>query len=102
MLKPKTVKRSKLIYADNENIKLLSGDHIDDYVEYLFQKCEKMIGKPASNMTKYDKINAIKFLSNMGIFYIVTAEKKICKFLNISKFTLHNYLNSIRNNEKLL
>jgi predicted transcriptional regulator YheO len=50
-------------------------------------------------MTKEEKIQAIEFLDKRGAFLVKKAGDKICKFFDISKFTLYNYLDNIRSND---
>lgn len=102
LLKLNNVKKSKLMYNDNKSNKILCIDNVDAFIDYLFQECENVIEKSSSSMTKYDKFNAVKFLKYRGLFSIITVESKVCKFLNISKFSLYNYLNAINNNDEII
>ncbi len=52
----------------------------------------KLVNKPVSEMTRDDKIKAIKFLQDSGAFLIKKSGDKVSKFFGISKFTLYNYI----------
>lgn len=52
----------------------------------------RMVNKPVSEMTREDKIKAIKFLQDSGAFLIKKSGDKVSKFFGISKFTLYNYI----------
>lgn len=71
-------------------------NNVNELLDYLLHECQNDIGKPVSHMLKEDKIRAIRFLDEKGAFLITKAGNKICHFLNISKFTLYNYLDESR------
>lgn len=52
----------------------------------------RMVNKPVNEMTREDKIKAIKFLQDSGAFLIKKSGDKVSKFFGISKFTLYNYI----------
>lgn len=79
-----------------EDIKEVFSSDINDVLDYLLQECTNMIGKPAIQMTKEDKLKALKFLDKKGVFLIRKANIKVQEYLDISKFTLYNYLDEIR------
>ncbi|TVY00299.1 helix-turn-helix transcriptional regulator [Paenibacillus cremeus] len=98
---------SDLIMAENalKSITMHSLDQVteevfvndvSDLLDYLLQQCQNEIGKPVSHMSKEEKIKAIQFLDKRGAFLIKKAGDKVCQFLDISKFTLYNYLDEVR------
>lgn len=56
-----------------------------------------MIGTPADKMNKEAKIKLLSFLDERGVFLIQKSGQKVCDLLGISKFTLYNYLEEVRN-----
>ena len=40
----------------------------------------------------------IEILDNKGVFLISKSSERVCEFLGISKFTLYNYLDQVREN----
>ncbi len=54
------------------------------------------VGKHCDAMRKEDKIRFLEFLDERGAFLISKSTTRICKYLKISKYTLYNYLESIR------
>lgn len=68
---------------------------VNDLLNYLLQSCQKQIGKPVIHMTKEDKIEALRYLDGKGTFLIKKSGDRVCEFLDISKFTLYNYLDEI-------
>ena len=65
-----------------------------ELMEKLILKSEELIGKPASIMNKDEKIKAIKFLNDSGVFLITKSGDKVSNHFGISKFTLYNYIDS--------
>ena len=54
----------------------------------------KLVNKPVSEMTREDKVKAIRFLQDSGAFLIKKSGDKVSKFFGISKFTLYNYIDA--------
>lgn len=65
-----------------------------ELMDKLIIKSEELIGKPASIMNKDEKIKAIKFLNDSGVFLITKSGDKVSNHFKISKFTLYNYIDS--------
>ena len=70
---------------------------VNDLLDYLLSQSEIIVGKQANDMTKEDKLKALKYLDDKGAMLITKSGTKICKYFDISKFTLYNYLEEIRN-----
>ena len=51
-----------------------------------------MVGKPASLMSKDEKVQAIQFLNNTGAFLITKSGDKVSQYFGISKYTLYSYI----------
>jgi predicted transcriptional regulator YheO len=69
---------------------------VNELLDHLLQECQKEIGKPVSHMTKEEKIRAVQFLDKRGAFLVKKAGDRVCQFLDISKFTLYNFLDEKR------
>lgn len=80
---------------DNKIEEVFVND-VNELLDYLLQECQKEIGKPVSHMTKEEKMKAVLFLDKRGAFLIKKAGDRVCQFLDISKFTLYNYLDDVR------
>lgn len=70
--------------------------NVNELLDISLKACRDEIGKPVSLMTKEEKVKAIKYLDEKGIFLITKSGNKVCDFFNISKFTLYNFLDQIR------
>jgi len=53
-------------------------------------------GIPVSMMKKEDKLRVVKSLDERGIFLIKGAVENVAKFLDVSRYTIYNYLDEIR------
>lgn len=73
---------------------------VNELLDFLLQECQNEIGKPVTHMSKEEKLKAIQYLDNKGAFLIKKAGDKVCKFFDISKFTLYNYLDDVRTTQK--
>ncbi|WP_246079408.1 helix-turn-helix transcriptional regulator [Paenibacillus piri] len=69
---------------------------VNELLDFLLQECQNEIGKPVTHMSKDEKIKALEYLDKKGAFLIKKAGDKVCKYFDISKFTLYNYLEDIR------
>lgn len=59
-------------------------------------QAQLMVGKNSAHMTKEDKLRYLEFLDKHGAFLITYSNAQVCKALNISQFSLYNYLRMIR------
>lgn len=73
---------------------------VNNLLDYLLQQAQTLVGKPFSEMDKKDKISALEYLDQKGAFLITKSNEKVCSVMGISKFTLYNYLDSIREEKK--
>lgn len=82
--------------AKKADVKEVFVKDVNELLDYLIAECMALIDVPVSNMSKQDKLNAIKFFDEKGVFLIKKSGEKICEFLNISKYTLYAYLGEVR------
>lgn len=69
---------------------------VNQLMDNLLLQCENMFDKSKGHLTKDEKLEIIKFLDSKGAFLITKSGDRVCEFLNISKFTLYNYLEMTR------
>jgi predicted transcriptional regulator YheO len=87
---------SNILNPNNE----LHSASINDLLESIISNTLDQLGVPVQNMNKKTKMAFIESLYKKGIFTIQKSSIKICELLGISKFTLYNYLDEIKKNEK--
>lgn len=66
--------------------------NVNDLLDDLIEQSDRLIGKPASMMTKEEKVRAIRFLNQRGALLITKSGDKIANHFGISKYTLYSYL----------
>lgn len=88
--------RQEIGYPTNQAQK----QEVSEVMNEVIQEAFIAVGKHPSAMTKEDKIAFIRFLDDRGTFLISKSGPKVCEILGISKFTLYNYLEIIRNSSK--
>lgn len=74
--------------------------NVMDLLDELIAQSVALVGKPASLMTKDEKIAAIHFLNDTGAFLITKAGDKISQYFGISKYTLYSYIKADQNQEE--
>lgn len=70
--------------------------NVGELLEYYLVEAENLIGKHAADMNKEEKLKALGFLDQKGVLQITKSSLRLCDFFQISKFTLYNYLDEIR------
>ena len=81
--------------TDQPNEGKYRGD-VNDMLQHLMDQAQLMVGKNSAHMTKEDKLRYLEFLDKHGAFLITYSNAQVCKALNISQFSLYNYLRMIR------
>ncbi|MCD8300674.1 MAG: helix-turn-helix transcriptional regulator [Clostridiales bacterium] len=66
--------------------------NVADILDELIAQSVALVGKPASLMTKNEKIEAIRFLNESGAFLITKSGDKVSQYFGISKYTLYSYI----------
>jgi len=78
--------------TDNPPVQEYFSNDVSDLLTTLIQESVKQIGKPISEMTKENKIDALKYLDKRGAFLIKKSMDKVAKYFKISRYTIYNYL----------
>lgn len=73
---------------------------VNTLLQHLIQQGQELLGKPAAEMNKTERIEFIRFLDEKGAFLITKSSEQICELLGISKFTFYNSLETVRNEKK--
>lgn len=69
---------------------------VSQLLDYLIAEAGKQVGKPVEQMHREDKIKFVRYLDQKRAFPIAKAAERIYDYLNISCFTLYNYLDIAR------
>jgi predicted transcriptional regulator YheO len=81
---------------ESREVEEVFSNKVEDLFDYFIGQSEIAANRSAAGMTKEDKIEVIRFLDSKGFFLITRSGDKVCKFLNISKYTLYKYLGVVR------
>lgn len=84
----------------NQETKEFFSKDVDELLSILIQDAVQLIGKPVAMMSKEDKLIGLRYLDKKGAFLVKKAGDKVSKFFDISKYTLYNYLDEIRNGKE--
>lgn len=71
--------------------------NVNDVLDFLIEQANDFIGKATPDMKRHDKIHFVGYLDAKGAFLITKASDRVCDYLKISRFTLYNYLDLVRN-----
>jgi len=71
-------------------------NNVNEVLENIIQEAIKKIGKPVALMQKKDKLMVTNIADEKGAFLIKGAITKIAKEINVSRFTIYNYLEEIK------
>ena len=74
----------------------LATKNVDDILQYYMNQAELLVGKPMGLMNKEEKIRALDYLDQKGVFKISKTSVLLCETLKVSKYTLYNYLEEAR------
>lgn len=75
---------------------------IDDaphMLETMLQGAVALVGKPVPNMGKADRLRVVQILDEAGAFELRKAVPAVAGYLGVTRFTIHNYLNELREGE---
>ena len=81
---------------NNEEKEEFFADNLDDLLERIFIKVQEKLGKPIEKMQKADKLKLVRHLQKRGFFLVKGNIDKIAIRLNVSRYTIYNYLSEIK------
>ena len=71
--------------------------NVSDLLEAYLRDVEALTGKTGTEMTRQERLVALKYLDEHGAMQIAKSYVRLCEFFGISKFTLYSQLDEIRN-----
>lgn len=78
----------------------ISGNKVNDVLTDIVKDTLQQMGKPVAYMSKEEKVNIVKKLDLQGAFLIKGAIDYVAKVLCVSRYTIYNYLDEIRVDNK--
>jgi predicted transcriptional regulator YheO len=74
-------------------------DDAPEMLESMLQQAVGLVGKSVPNMSKADRLRVVQVLDEAGAFELRKAVPAVASYLDVTRFTIHNYLNEIREGE---
>ncbi len=68
-----------------------------EFLSIMIQKGIESITKPLCYFDKKDNIEVVRFLNNHHVFTIKGATDTLARELNVSRYTIYNYIEEVRN-----
>jgi predicted transcriptional regulator YheO len=74
----------------------LSFTNLDSALDELLTLAQSEIGRPIAEMGRADRQRLVRFLDERGAFALRKAVEQVADALGVSRFTVYNYLGSVR------
>lgn len=71
-------------------------DSAPEMLDSMLQEAVGLIGKSAGQMSKAERLRVVQMLDEAGAFEFRKAVPTVAKYLDVTRHTIHNYLNEIR------
>ncbi len=71
-------------------------DNVHEVIEEMVRQVIREFNKPTGLLTKEEKVEIVSILDGKGAFLIKGSTEYLADVLNVSKFTIYNYLQSVR------
>jgi len=82
-----------------EEAETFAGD-VDEVLKDIIRKAIDEVGKPVSMMQKEDKLMVAKIVDEKGGFLIKGAINQLAAEINVSRYTIYNYLDELKTKKK--
>ena len=79
-----------------ENLEVVMDESGESRLRNIFDECVKIVGKPVSIMSREDRIRIVELLQAKSAFSFQKSIPFVSEWLNISRYTLYNYLKEIK------
>ena len=88
----------------NHNQDEVFPDSLDELFNRVFTQMVKKVGVPIGKMKRTDKIALVRLLNKRGIFLITGSIEEVARRINVSRYTVYNYLAEIKswNNKEVI
>lgn len=83
-----------------EPVKEVFARNVNELLEFFIADGQKKIGKSIAEMNREDKMAMVKYLDEKGAFQITKSSERVSEAMDISKYTLYNYLDAGRRDAK--
>lgn len=101
MMAENTIKDFTMLNHLKTDVNEVFVNNVNDVLDILIQEAQDHVGKPVAHMNKEEKKKGIKYLDQKGAFLIKKSGDKVCSYFGMSKYTLYNILEEVRNQKKI-
>lgn len=85
--------------SNESNSEIFIGN-VDDMLTKMMTDAVESTGKSLSELTKEDKVQIVHELDYKGFFLVKKSSQLLGDFLGLSRYSIYNYLNECKNDEK--
>ena len=79
------------------HVRVPAAEHdLSDGLSRLIQSVETELGAPLSSLPRAQKQHAVRLLEERGAFEMRRSAETVAEAMNLSRFTIYNYLNRMR------
>jgi predicted transcriptional regulator YheO len=68
-----------------------------EFLNVMIRKGIESVGKPVCYFDKKDNLEVVKFLNGINIFSIKGSTDSLAGELNVSRYTIYNYIEEVKN-----
>ena len=85
--------------SNESNSEIFIGN-VDDMLTKMMTDAVESTGKSLNELTKEDKVQIVHELDYKGFFLVKKSSQLLGDFLGLSRYSIYNYLNECKNDEK--
>ncbi|ACB85375.1 helix-turn-helix transcriptional regulator [Natranaerobius thermophilus] len=90
-----------LIQIDKEEEREKFPENVNDFLKVMIDKSIGSLDKPVNLLSKEEKLEVIRYLDRHRIFQIKGSIDLLAKELNVSRYTIYNYLDEVAAEKEL-
>jgi len=79
-----------------ESIRDKFPEDVEDFLDIVIQNSLEQVDKPVHLLTKKDKLKIVEYLDDNNAFSIKDTINTLANELNVSRYTIYNYLDEVR------
>jgi predicted transcriptional regulator YheO len=81
---------------DYRTEKPIQDANVADILRHIIRSTIDEEGLPVSEMSREDKVRIVEFLEDREVFLVKGAVDYVARMLNVSRYTIYNYLDEVR------
>ena len=85
---------------EEESLRDKFPEDVEDFLDIVIQNSLEEVDKPVHLLTKEDKLKIVEYLDENNAFNIKDTINTLAHELNVSRYTIYNYLDEVRSSKK--